>query len=78
MLSSVLRSPMAAQVNVSIMRAFVRLRRFALSHDDLARRLDALEKSFDQKCSVVFEPIQAMLEIEAREARRIGFELDGD
>jgi len=78
MLSSVLRSPLAAQVNVSIMRAFVRLRRFALSHDELARRLDTLEKTFDQKFSIVFEAIQAMLEGERTDMRRIGFELDGD
>jgi len=76
MLSSVLRSPTAAQVNVSIMRAFVRLRRFALSHDELARRLDALEKDFDQKFNIVFEAIQAMLLEDQSEAQRIGFELD--
>jgi len=76
MLSSVLRSPMAAQVNVSIMRAFVRLRRFALSHDELANRLDLLEKAFDQKFSIVFEAIQAMLEDGERESAPLGFKLD--
>ena len=76
MLSSVLRSPMAAQVNVSIMRAFVRLRRYALSHDELAQRLDILERSFDQKFRIVFEAIEAMLEDGEPESAPLGFKLD--
>jgi hypothetical protein len=47
MLSSVLRSPRAVQVNVEIMRAFVRLRSLLASHADLARKLDELEKDHD-------------------------------
>lgn len=78
MLSGVLRSPLAVQVNVAIMRAFVRLRRFALTHDELASRLDTLEEKFDQQFSVVFEAIQAMLMAGEQEQRRIGFKLDND
>src|SRR3990172_6122857 len=44
MLSSVLESPRAIQVNVEIMRAFVRLRQMLVSHADLARKFDALER----------------------------------
>ncbi len=49
MLSSVLRSERAVRVNVEIMRAFVRLRRLLASHADLARKLDELEKKYDEQ-----------------------------
>ena len=55
MLSSVLRSPRAVHANVTIMRAFVRLRRWLGANDVLARRLDALEKRYDARFNVVFE-----------------------
>jgi hypothetical protein len=55
MLSSVLRSDRAIAVNVEIMRAFVRLRQLLASHADLARRLDELEKKYDEHFRVVFE-----------------------
>jgi hypothetical protein len=47
MLSSVLRSERAVQVNIEVMRAFVRLRRILASHADLARKLESLEKKYD-------------------------------
>ena len=47
MLSSVLRSPRAIQVNIGIMRAFVRLREMLASRVELAHKLDALEKKYD-------------------------------
>ena len=49
MLSSVLRSQRAVQVNIEIMRAFVRLRQMLASHADLARKLDALERKYDRQ-----------------------------
>ena len=55
MLSSVLRSKRAVQVNVEIMRTFVRLRRMLASNEDLARKLAALEKKYDAQFRVVFE-----------------------
>jgi hypothetical protein len=55
MLSSVLRSKKAIQVNIEIMRAFVRLRRILASHADLARKLDSLEKKYDAQFKVVFD-----------------------
>ncbi len=58
MLSSVLRSKRAIQVNIEIMRAFVRLRRILASNVDLARKLDALEKKYDAQFKVVFEAIR--------------------
>jgi len=55
MLSSVLRSPRAVQVNIAIMRAFVRLREMLLTNADLARKLAALEAKFDSQFKVVFD-----------------------
>ena len=54
MRSSVLRSKRAVQVNIEIMRAFVRLRRILASHADLARKLEALEKKYDAQ----FNPVR--------------------
>ena len=75
-LSSVLRSPRAVQVNLEIMRAFVRLRRMLASNAELARRLNELEKEYDAQLKVVFEAIrQLTAETEATPAarREIGF-----
>jgi hypothetical protein len=74
MLSSVLRSKRAVQVNIEIMRAFVRLREILASHKDLARKLEELEKKYDKQFAVVFEAIrQLMTPPEPPPKRRIGF-----
>ena len=73
MLSSVLRSKRAVLVNVEIMRAFVKLRGLLASHDDLARKLDALEKKYDATFRQVFEAIRQMMVEDNRPKRRIGF-----
>ena len=73
MLSSVLRSPRAIQVNVEIMRAFVRLRRMLGSNADLARKLAALERKYDAQFRVVFDAIRRLMDPPAPKRRRIGF-----
>jgi hypothetical protein len=74
MLSGVLRSPRAVQVNIEIMRAFVRLRRILTEHKDLARKLDALERKYDTQFKVVFDAIRKLMGPPAAIAkRRIGF-----
>jgi hypothetical protein len=74
MLSSVLRSPRAVQVNIEIMRAFVRLRRMMATHKDLARKLDALERKYDAQFKVVFDAIRKLMGPPPADAkRRIGF-----
>ncbi len=73
MLSSVLRSPRAVQVNVEIMRAFVRLRRGALLHADLAQKLAALEKKYDSRFRIVFEAIEQLMAPPDPPRRKIGF-----
>ncbi len=74
MLSSVLRSERAVAVNISIMRAFVRLREMLASHAQLARRLDDLESKYDAQFRVVFDAIRKLMEPPPNSARRrIGF-----
>ena len=74
MLSSVLRSERAVCVNIEIMRAFVQLRQMLLSHADLARKLEALEKRYDAQFKVVFDAIrELMTPPEPAARRRIGF-----
>ena len=73
MLSSVLRSERAVNVNIEIMRAFVRLRQMLQQNADLARQLAALEKKYDAQFKVVFDAIRELMEPAPRAARRIGF-----
>ncbi|MFM8364933.1 MAG: ORF6N domain-containing protein [Verrucomicrobiota bacterium] len=61
MLSSVLRSKRAIEVNIGIMRAFVRLRELLLSNTDLARKLAELERKYDSQFQVVFEAIRELM-----------------
>jgi hypothetical protein len=61
MLSSVLNSERAIQVNIEIMRTFVRLRRLLASHSELARKLDALEKKYDAQFKIVFDAIRELM-----------------
>ena len=62
MLSSVLRSPRAVQVNIAIMRAFVRLREMLMSNADLARKLLTLENKYDSQFRIVFDAIRELME----------------
>jgi hypothetical protein len=77
MLSSVLNSDRAVEVNIAIMRVFVRLREIMSTHKDLARKLDELERKLaehDEKFAIVFEAIrQLMAPPPAPPKPRIGF-----
>ena len=73
MLSSVLRSQRAIQVNVEIMPTFVRLRQMLASHVELAGKLDALENKYDAQLNVVFEAIKQLTTPPEPKRRRIGF-----
>ncbi len=73
MLSSVLHSERAAQVNVEIMRTFVRLREVLASHADLARKLTALEMKYDAQFKAVFDAIRALMAAPMGNKRKIGF-----
>ena len=74
MLSSVLRSDRAVQVNIAIMRAFVRLRQMLVGHKDLARKLDQMEKKYDAQFKAVFDAIRKLMAPPPPKSRRqIGF-----
>ena len=74
MLSSVLKSSRAIQVNISIMRTFIRLREFLVTHEKLAERLAALERKYDGHLLAVFEAIRELTAgPQRRHQRQIGF-----
>ena len=73
MLSSVLNSPRAVQVNIEIVRAFIRLRQMLVSHDELVRRLDALESKYDAQFAAVFHAIRQLMAPPEPTRKRIGF-----
>jgi phage regulator Rha-like protein len=73
MLSSVLHSERAIQVNIAIMRAFVQLREMIGSNKGLARRLNELEKKYDSQFRVVFEAIRELMAEPEPKVKRIGF-----
>jgi hypothetical protein len=77
MLSSVLNSKRAIQVNIMIMRAFTKLRELFLTHKDLAIKLERLEKKYvdhDEKIQAIFNAIKQLLEAPPEEPKpRIGF-----
>lgn len=77
MLSSVLRSQRAVEVNIAIMRTFVQLRRLMDSNRDLGRRIEAMEKRYDEQFSQVFDAIKQLIADDqakkSKPSRRIGF-----
>ncbi len=76
MLSSVLNSPRAIQVNIAIMRAFTKLRELMISHKDLAHKIEDLERKYkehDKNFTIVFQAIRKLLEAPKKEKRSIGF-----
>lgn len=73
MLSSVLRSQRAVQVNIAIMRTFVRLREVLSGNKKLAKKLEEMESRYDKQFRVVFDAIRKMMDDEGRE--QIGFKV---
>ena len=73
MLSSVLRSKRAIQVNIQIMRAFTKLRQMLSTHKDLKRKIESMEKKYDQQFQIVFEAIKQLLETDEKPKKKIGF-----
>ncbi len=73
MLSSVLNSERAVQVNIEIMRTFVRLRQMLASNKDLAKKLEELERKYDHQFKVVFDAIRQLMTPPEPEHKQIGF-----
>lgn len=75
MLSSVLNSDRAVQVNIQIMRTFVRLREVFASNAELTKRLDALERRYSRRFKIVFEAIRDLMKQPVPKQTQIGFDL---
>jgi hypothetical protein len=79
MLSGILNSQIAIDVNIAIMRAFVFIRQYALSHRDLTEKLKELESKYDKQFDGVYEALDYLIkkdkqEVNQKERKRIGFE----
>ena len=75
MLSSVLKSERAVQVNIQIMRTFVRLREMLVSNETLIARLDKLEEDYDEQFRVIFRAVRQLMKPQAVKRKPIGFRL---
>jgi len=73
MLSTVLNSDRAIEVNIQIMRAFVKLREMLSTHKDLARKLVEMEKKYDAQFKVVFDAIRQLMKPDEPKKKPIGF-----
>jgi hypothetical protein len=79
MLSSVLRSESAVQVNIMIMRAFVKLREILSTHKELAQKLKELElkiETHDEQITAIFEAINQLLAPPEKPKKKIGFTVE--
>ena len=77
MLSSILRSKRAVQVNIQIMRAFTQLRQMLLTHTDLKKKIEAMENKYDEQFRIVFEAITQLLEVDEKPKKKIGYIKEG-
>ena len=73
MLSSVLNSDRAIEVNIQIMRAFVKLREMIASHKELTKRLDEMENKYDSQFKIVFDAIRALVAQPEPKEKKIGY-----
>ena len=73
MLSGILKSKRAIEVNVEIMRTFVKLRQWLSSYKELERKLDSMEKKYDGQFKMVFEAIRLLMKEESKPKQRVGF-----
>lgn len=73
MLSGILNSKRAVEVNIEIMRTFVKLRQWLSAHKELEKKLNALEKKYDENFKVVFDAIRLLMKEESKPKHHIGF-----
>jgi len=73
MLSSVLNSERAVQVNIQIMRTFTRLRQMLTNHEDLRQKVEDMESRYDEQFRVIFEAIKQLISEEEKSKQKIGF-----
>jgi hypothetical protein len=75
MLSSVLNSERATQVNIQIVKTFIRLREIVSTNKELSRKLKELEKKYDAQFRLVFQAIRDLMELPEKPRRPIGFQV---
>ena len=68
--------PRAIQVNITIMRAFVQLRQMMLSNEELNRKINEMEKKYDENFKIVFAALRKLIEQPTPPRRQIGFKTD--
>jgi hypothetical protein len=73
MLSSVLNSERAIEVNIAIMRIFVRMRQLLGTHEELKRKIEEMEAKYDEQFQIVFEAIRQLLADDEKPKKSIGF-----
>jgi hypothetical protein len=73
MLSSVLNSERAIQVNIQIMRAFTKLRKMLVGYEELQKKIEAMESKYDEQFRIVFVAIKQLLHEDDQPKRKIGF-----
>jgi hypothetical protein len=73
MLSSVLKSNRAIQVNIQIMRTFTQLRKMLSSHEDLKKKIESMEKKYDENFRIIFEAMKQLLAEEEKPKKKIGY-----
>lgn len=78
MLSSVLNSERAIQVNIQIMRTFTKLRQILASHEELRRKVEMMEKKNNQQFKVIFDVIKVLVELPETKKNKMGFIKEGD
>jgi len=74
MLANVIKSPRAVQASIQVVRAFIKIRKFVLDHNALARKLEILEKKYDRQFKVVFEAIRELMMPPVKDSNHIGFQ----
>ncbi len=78
MLSSVLKSGKAVEVNIAIMRTFVALRKMAVNYDELMQKLHHMEKEYGEKFSMIFDVLERLFTPENPPRKKIGYKKDED
>lgn len=75
MLSSVLNSDRAIAVNIQIIRTFTKLRKLLSTHEELLKKIEAMEKGYDRQFRIVFDILRELREKPKKEMKKIGFKL---
>ena len=73
MISSVLKNDKAVQVNIQIMRVFIKFREMLSAHKDLDRKIEEMERKYDNRFQIVFETLDQLINVKEKSKKKIGF-----